>query len=39
MDLILGYALTIAQPDQMLIRPDYMPSCGRSMTVNNRFLS
>src|SRR6266849_6798531 len=28
-----------AQPDQVLIRPDYMPPCDRSMTVNNRFLS
>jgi len=39
MDLTQEYALTIARPDEVLIRPDYMPSCGRSMTLNNRFLS
>ena len=34
----MAFNLVSAQADRVLIRPDYMPACDCSMTVNNRFL-
>ena len=41
LDTLYGmpFDLMSAQPDQMLIRPDYVPPCDRNTIVNKGFLS